>query len=81
MTCQFDFYEGKYKMEVILTSVFSAIIILITVFFMMKVFIITYKRKEISLRKFIMLSVSSIVIGVIVASVLPFGYQKIYQYF
>jgi FtsH-binding integral membrane protein len=68
-------------MEVILTSVFSAIIILITVFFMMKVFIITYKRKEISLRKFIMLSVSSIVIGVIVASVLPFGYQKIYQYF
>jgi FtsH-binding integral membrane protein len=68
-------------MEVILTSVFSAIIILITVFFMMKVFIIAYKRKEISLRKFIILSVSSIVIGVIVASVLPFGYQKIYQYF
>jgi FtsH-binding integral membrane protein len=64
-------------MEVILTSVFSAIIILITVFFMMKVFIIAYKRKEISLRKFIILSVSSIVIGVIVASVLPFGYQKI----
>jgi FtsH-binding integral membrane protein len=68
-------------MEVILTSVFSAIIILITVFFMVKVFIIAYKRKEISLRKFIILSVSSIVIGVIVASVLPFGYQKIYQYF
>ena len=67
-------------MEVILTSVFSAIIIFITVFFMMKAFIIAYKRNEISLRKFIFLSTSSIVIGVIVASVLPFGYQKIFSY-
>jgi hypothetical protein len=67
-------------MEVILTSVFSAIIIFITVFSMMKVFSIAYKRNEISLRKYIVFSTSSIVIGVTVASVLPFGYQKIFEY-
>lgn len=67
-------------MEAILTSVFSAIIIFITVFFIMKVLIIAYKRNEISLRKFIGLSTSSITIGVIVACVLPFGYQKIFDY-
>ena len=67
-------------MEVILTSVFSAIIIFITVFFMIKAFIIAYKRNEISLRKFIVFSTSSIVIGVIVAFVLPFGYLKIFDF-
>lgn len=67
-------------MEVILTSVFSAIMIFITVSFMMKAFIIAYKRNEISLRKFIVFSTFSIVIGVIVASVLPFGYQNILEY-
>ena len=36
-------------MEVILTSIFSAIIIFICVFAMMKVFMIAYKRNEISL--------------------------------
>ena len=67
-------------MEVILTNILSAIIIFICVFAMMKVFMIAYKRNEISLRKFIVFSTSSIVIGVIVASVLPFGYQKIFEY-
>ena len=67
-------------MEVLLTSVFSAIIIFITVFFMIKVFIIAYKRKEISLQKFIVFSTTSIVIGVTIASVLPAGYQKIFDY-
>ncbi|MGE7186834.1 hypothetical protein ACQKKK_23585 [Peribacillus sp. NPDC006672] len=67
-------------MEVILASVFSAIIIFITVYSMIKVLIIGYKRNEISLRKFIIFATSSIVIGLIVASVLPFGYQKIMDY-
>ena len=67
-------------MEVILTSVFSAIIIFITVFSMIKAFMIAYKRNEISLRKFIVFSTSSIVIGVIVASILPFGYLKIFEF-
>ncbi|AIM17370.1 MULTISPECIES: hypothetical protein [Neobacillus] len=68
-------------MEVILTSVCSAIIILITVYYMLKAFKIAYKRNEISLQKFIVFSTSSIITGVIVASVLPFGYQKIYILF
>ncbi|MEY2196691.1 hypothetical protein AB7942_28845 [Neobacillus sp. BF23-41] len=67
-------------MEVILASVFSAIIIFITIFFMMKVFIIAFKRNDISLRKCIIFSTFSIVIGLLVASVLPFGYQKIIDY-
>jgi hypothetical protein len=67
-------------MEVILITIFSAIILFITVFYMMKAFIIAYKRNEISLRKFIILSTTSIVIGVLVASVLPFGYQEIFDY-
>lgn len=67
-------------MEVLLTSIFSAIIIFITIFSLMKAFIIAYKRNEISLRRFIVYSMSSIVIGIIVASLLPFGYQKIFDY-
>ena len=67
-------------MEVLLTGVFSAIIIFITVFFMIKVLIIAYKRNEISRRKLIVYSTSCIVIGFTVASVLPFGFQKLYRY-
>nr|WP_026565346.1 hypothetical protein [Bacillus sp. UNC41MFS5] len=67
-------------MEVILASVFSDIIIFITIFFMMKVFVIGFKRNDISLRKFIFLSTSSITIGLLVAIVLPVGYQKIINY-
>nr|WP_306074231.1 hypothetical protein [Neobacillus sp. 179.-C4.2 HS]MDP5194202.1 hypothetical protein [Neobacillus sp. 179.-C4.2 HS] len=67
-------------MEVILASVFSAIIIFITVFYMIKVFNMAFKRNEISLHKLIIFSTSSIVIGLLVALVLPFGYQKIMDY-
>ncbi|KZM54385.1 hypothetical protein A3Q35_01880 [Aeribacillus pallidus] len=67
-------------MEVMAASVFSAIIIFITVFSMIRVFIIAFKRKEISLRKFIIFTISSIVTGLIIASVLPFVYQKIFHY-
>lgn len=67
-------------MEVILASVFSAIIIFITIFSMVKVFIIALRRNEISLRKCIIFANSSIVICLIIASVLPLGYQKIIEY-
>ncbi|MCM3236508.1 hypothetical protein M3589_02095 [Heyndrickxia oleronia] len=67
-------------MEVILASLFSVIIIFITVFFMLKVFIVAFKRNDISLRKFIMLSSSSILIGLLVALVLPIGYEKIIDF-
>ncbi|MGG0725189.1 hypothetical protein ABE069_24635 [Bacillus mycoides] len=39
-----------------------------------------YKRNDISLRKFILLSSVSIVIGCLVSFVLPFGYEKIFDY-
>ncbi|MED3623045.1 hypothetical protein [Neobacillus thermocopriae] len=66
-------------MEVIITSVCSAIIIFITVFYMLKAFKIAYKRNEISFQKFIFISISSIITGVIIASVFPIGYQKIFD--
>lgn len=64
-------------MDLIVSNFFLAIIILITVYGMIKVFSIAYKRKEISLRKFTIFTSSAIVIGLMNASVLPFGYQKI----
>ncbi|MBP1969855.1 hypothetical protein J2Z83_001963 [Virgibacillus natechei] len=50
-------------MEVILISIFSAIIIFITVYSMIKVLNIAYKRGEITLKKFRFLVTFSIVIG------------------
>lgn len=67
-------------MEVILISIFSAIIVFITIFSLIKVFIIAYRRNEISKRKFIILGTSSIIIGTLVASVLPFVYSRIFDY-
>ena len=64
-------------MELILISIFSAIIIFQTVYFMIKALNIAYKRKEISLRKCRLLVTSSIIIGLLVSSILPFVYQKI----
>ncbi|KAF0820955.1 hypothetical protein KIS4809_0482 [Bacillus sp. ZZV12-4809] len=46
---------------------------------MIKVLSIAYKREEIPVLKFRVLAASYIVIGVLVASVLPFGYQRIFD--
>jgi hypothetical protein len=67
-------------MEVILASIFSTIILLITVVSLNKVFLTAYKRREISFRKFVVFSASSIVMGLLVAFTLPFGFQKIMDY-
>jgi len=66
-------------MPVILMSIFSAIIIFMTVFTMMKALSIAYKRKDISILKYRVLATSFIVVGTLVASLLPFGYQKIVE--
>ncbi|MER2120468.1 MAG: hypothetical protein ABS935_09390 [Solibacillus sp.] len=66
-------------MPVFMTSVFSAIIIFITIFTMIKVLSIANKRKEISMAKYCLYAASFIVAGIIIASMLPFGYQKIYE--
>lgn len=66
-------------MPVILTSVFSAFIIFMTVFSMIKVLSIACKRKDISILKYRVLTTSFIVAGNLTVSILPFGYQKIYE--
>ncbi|MBH9965985.1 hypothetical protein [[Bacillus] enclensis] len=65
-------------MEVILASAFSTLIIIITVFSMIKVLMIAYKRNELTLKKLITYSVAAVMTGLIVASLLPFGYEKIF---
>jgi hypothetical protein len=64
-------------MPVILASIFSAIIILITVYHILKVLSIAHKRKEITQRKRFVIAASSILTGLAVSLVLPFAYQKI----
>lgn len=73
--------KGGSKMEVILISIFSAIIIFITVYSMIKALNIAYKRKEITVKKLRVLIIASIGIGLLIASSLPFVYQKIYDTF
>jgi hypothetical protein len=65
-------------LEVILASAFSALIIAITVFSMIKVLMIAYKRNELTLKKLITYSVAAVMTGLIVASILPFVYGKIF---
>lgn len=68
------------KMKVFLVAIFSAIIIMMTVFVITKACFTGYKRNDISFRKFILLSSVSIVIGRLLSFVLPFGYEKIFDY-
>ena len=66
-------------MEVFLIAAFSTIIIMMTVFVIIKACFTGYKRNDISFRKFILLSSTSAVIGCLVSFVLPFGYEKIFD--
>ncbi|MBE7147622.1 MULTISPECIES: hypothetical protein [Bacillus] len=67
-------------MEVFLVAAFSAMIIMMTVFVIIKACFTGYKRNDISFRKFIFLSSVSIMLGCLVSWVLPFGYEKILDY-
>ncbi|GAB3049764.1 hypothetical protein [Virgibacillus ainsalahensis] len=66
-------------MEVILAAAFSAVIIFITIFSMIKILNIAYKRGEISLRKYKVFVIISIVIGIFAVIVLYYGYQIIFE--
>lgn len=68
-------------MEVFLVSLFSIIIIFITVFSMVKVFNIAYQRKEITRKNFRIYVASAVVIGVCIAVILPYGYQYMFETF
>lgn len=67
-------------MPVIIASIFSAIIIFITVTGIIKVAYIGYTRKEINHRKYIGYVSASIVIGGIIAITIPFAYEKIFTW-
>ncbi|MEI2464935.1 hypothetical protein NQZ71_11030 [Niallia taxi] len=66
-------------MELILASIFSALIIVMTVFFLLKVFLIAYKRKEISKRKCFLYAAVTIVISFFLVAALPFVFQSILE--
>lgn len=74
------YFIGGNKLEVLLVATFSAIIIMMTVFVIIKACFTGYKRNDISFRKFILLSSVSIVIGRLLSFVQPFGYEKIFDY-
>lgn len=67
-------------MEIFLISIFSIIIIYITVSSIIKVLKIAFKRKEISERKHRLMVASSIVIGISIATALPFVYIKLFEF-
>jgi hypothetical protein len=66
-------------MPVILISLLSAIIIFNTVYSMIKVLNIAYKREEISILKYRVLATFFIGIGMLLTVVLPFGYQRLFD--
>lgn len=69
------------KMELIITtSIFSFIIIFITVFQMIRVYGIAYKRAELTTQKYIFLTIITSVTGVIIASMLPVVYQILFDF-
>ncbi len=66
-------------MELILASIFSALIIVMTDFFLLKVFFIANKRKEISQRKCFLYAAVTIVISCFLVAALPFVFQNILE--
>ncbi|WP_043931376.1 hypothetical protein [Bacillus sp. EB01] len=66
-------------MPVIVASIFSAFIVYYTAYSIVKVLGIAYGRKEISLRRYVTAGLLSFIIGVAVSSLLPFGYQKVFD--
>lgn len=70
----------EVPMEVIIASMFSALIILITVLFMIRVLYIGYKRKEINFRQLFEYVSSAVAIGALIAISLPFAYAKLFHW-
>ncbi|KGP90586.1 hypothetical protein N780_04130 [Pontibacillus chungwhensis BH030062] len=66
-------------MEVTLLSIFSAIIILIAIYSMVKVLIIAKKRSEITTVQYKTYVTITIASGLVIATVLPFAYNKLME--
>ena len=52
-----------------------------TILFIIRVLFIARKREEITSRKLMFFATLSTVIGLVIASILPFGYQKLFDAF
>lgn len=65
-------------MAVILVSIASTIIVFLTVFYLIRLFILAYKKEAINFWKFMVLVISSIVVGLLLAVTLHLGYQKLW---
>jgi len=66
-------------MEIILTGIFLVIITLMTLFFLLKTFKIAYKRREITLRKYTFLTMTTTVICMTIAVILPVVFDRIFN--
>lgn len=55
-------------MEILFSSIFSKLIIFITIHFLIKAFVVAYKRRDISFRSFIVCAATSVTIGIYLAS-------------
>lgn len=67
-------------MPAIMASIFSALIIIMTVSFMIKVLLLGYKRKEISYRQLLLYVSACVGVGAVFAISLPFVYTKLFHW-
>lgn len=67
-------------MPAIMASIFSTLIILMTVSFMIKVLLLGYKRKEISFRRLLLYVSACVAVGAAFAISLPFVYTKLFHW-
>ena len=67
-------------MAVVLVSICATLIIFMTVFKLITVFRVVYKKGEINTSKFIVLATSSIAVGLIISISLYFGYQRFWHF-
>jgi hypothetical protein len=67
-------------MVVALVSICSTLIIFMTIFNLVRLFRIAYKKGEINTSKFKVLATSSIVVGLIISISLYFGYKRFWDF-
>ncbi|MFK3938019.1 hypothetical protein ACI2JA_11005 [Alkalihalobacillus sp. NPDC078783] len=65
-------------MEAILATIYSTIILIMTVYFIVKMLNIAYKRNEITIRKFILIATASITIGITLSVLSLYMYQTLF---
>lgn len=68
-------------MEIIIASIFTIIITISTVYYLIKLFTLAYKKEEITYFKLMVYVTSVIAVGFIVASILPLMFAIIVDVF